>query len=140
MKKLLYFIPVLCVLALGITVFFNLKSKETIYNTYYVNGNTAGNLYNAGMFCENNGVVFFANPDDHNALYAMDIDGSNLKKLSNDSATYAAAQAAYSVLDCGGHRILTAFPLARQFLNRLQSQIGCEVEAEGVCNPAPIIS
>ncbi len=95
MKKLLYFIPVLCVLALGITVFFNLKSKETIYNTYYVNGNTAGNLYNAGMFCENNGVVFFANPDDHNALYAMDIDGSNLKKLSNDSATYINADSNY---------------------------------------------
>ena len=50
------------------------------------------------------------------------------------------AQAAYSVLDCGGHRILTAFPLARQFMDRLRSQIGYEVEAEGVCNPAPIIS
>ena len=48
--------------------------------------------------------------------------------------------AAYTVLDCGGHRILTAFPGARPSLETLKSQIGCEVEAEGVCDPAPPIT
>ena len=49
-------------------------------------------------------------------------------------------RAAYTVLDCGGHRILTAFPGARPSLEALKSQIGCEVEAEGICDPAPPIS
>lgn len=95
MKKIIICIPILCICAIGIAVFFNFKSKETTYNTYYVNGNTSGNLYNAGMFCENNGVVFFANPDDHNSLYVMDADGSNLKKLSNDSVSYINADSNY---------------------------------------------
>ena len=54
------------------------------YNESYVNGNTAGNLYNGGLFCESSGKVFFANPDDYNRLYAMDLNGSNLEKLCND--------------------------------------------------------
>ncbi len=65
------------------------------YNTGYVNGNTAGNLYNAGLFCESNGTVFFANPDDNNRLYSMDSDGGSLKKLCNDSAMYINADDNY---------------------------------------------
>jgi len=48
--------------------------------------------------------------------------------------------AAFTVLDCGGHRILTAFPRARQSLDSIKAQVGCEVEAEGVCDPAPPFS
>jgi hypothetical protein len=70
-------------------------SDQVKMNTTYVNGNTAGNLYNAGLFCENNGTVFFANPDDNNRLYSMDVNGSNLKKLSNDTATYINADSHY---------------------------------------------
>jgi hypothetical protein len=65
------------------------------YNESYVNGNTAGNLYNAGLFCESNGTVFFANPDDKYRLYSMDADGSNLAKLSNDTVMYINADSHY---------------------------------------------
>ena len=44
-------------------------------------GNTSGNFYNGGMFCENGGVVYFSNPYDNNALYSMNPDESNMKKL-----------------------------------------------------------
>lgn len=54
------------------------------FNDGYVNGNTAGNLYNGGYFCEYDGIIYFANPDDDNRLYSMDSNGTNLKKLSND--------------------------------------------------------
>lgn len=70
-------------------------SKHIHYNDTYVNGNTAGNLYNAGLFCENNGTVFFANPDDQNRLYSMDPNGKNLKKLNNDSVMYINADSNY---------------------------------------------
>ena len=65
------------------------------YNESYVNGNTAGNLYNGGLFCENSGKVFFANPDDYNRLYAMDLNGSNLEKLCNDTVMYINADSHY---------------------------------------------
>ena len=45
------------------------------YNDGYVNGNTAGNLYNEGYFCEKDGIVYFANPADNYCLYSMNPDG-----------------------------------------------------------------
>lgn len=65
------------------------------YNESYVNGNTAGNLYNGGLFCESSGTVFFANPDDSNRLYSMDLNGSNLKRLCSDTAMYINADSHY---------------------------------------------
>ena len=44
-------------------------------------GNTAGNLNNNGLYCESDGVVYFANPYDNNALYSMSPDGSDLKRI-----------------------------------------------------------
>lgn len=56
-------------------------------------GNTPGNLNNGGYFCEADGRVFFANAYDEYALYSMDANESNIKKL-NDGA--------YSCLNVGG--------------------------------------
>lgn len=44
-------------------------------------GNSAGNVYNNGMFCEYNGLIYFSNPYDDGALYSMQPDGSKLKRL-----------------------------------------------------------
>lgn len=44
-------------------------------------GNTSGNLYNGGLFCESDGYVYFSNPYDSNALYCMRPDESEMKKL-----------------------------------------------------------
>lgn len=44
-------------------------------------GNTSGNLYNGGLFCENGGYVYFANAYDGSALYSMRADESEMKKL-----------------------------------------------------------
>lgn len=46
-------------------------------------GNTAGNAYNGGMFCEYDGVVYFSNPYDGNTLYSMSPDETHMKKLIN---------------------------------------------------------
>ncbi len=58
------------------------------YNDGYVNGNTAGNLYNEGYFCEKDGIVYFANPADNYCLYSMNPDGTNIKKLEDQSVSY----------------------------------------------------
>lgn len=46
-------------------------------------GNTAGNLNNKGLFCENNGTVYFSNPYDHNVLYSMNSDETDIKRLND---------------------------------------------------------
>lgn len=49
-------------------------------------GNTAGNLYNGGYFCEDSeGNVFFANSYDSGSLYVMNADESQIKKISSSS-------------------------------------------------------
>lgn len=56
-------------------------------------GNTPGNLNNGGYFCESDGRVYFANAYDNYALYSMNADESNIKKLNDGS---------YSFLNVGG--------------------------------------
>ena len=46
-------------------------------------GNTAGNLNNKGLYCESNGKVYFSNPYDHNVLYSMNPDETDLKRLND---------------------------------------------------------
>lgn len=46
-------------------------------------GNTAGNLNNGGLFCEDEGVVYFANAYDSGTLYSMNADETDVKKLSS---------------------------------------------------------
>lgn len=45
-------------------------------------GNTGGNLNNNGLFCENEGQVFFSNPYDENTLYVMNPDETEVRKLT----------------------------------------------------------
>ena len=96
MKKLpvILTIGLIVIVASVFSVVYHYQNK-TKYNESYVNGNTAGNLYNAGLFCESNGTVFFANPDDKYRLYSMDLDGSNLAKLSDDTVMYINADSHY---------------------------------------------
>lgn len=90
--KPLILIGVLVVIAIAVSV---LTQEQFHFNEGYVNGNTAGNLYNGGMFCEQGGTIFFANPNDQNRLYSMDSDGKNLQKLSDDVANYINADEHY---------------------------------------------
>jgi hypothetical protein len=72
---------------IGIGLYFRWL-RTTHFNDTYVNGNTAGNLYNAGLFCEYDGIIYFANPSDDYHLYSMQKNGSELTKLSDDIASF----------------------------------------------------
>ena len=58
-------------------------------------GNSAGNLYNGGLFCENAGRIYFSNPNDDYTLYSMSLDLKDFKKLYNDYARYINADENY---------------------------------------------
>lgn len=81
MKK---FIPVFILSFIFILfIVMTLFSGRTKMNEDNTIGNTAGNLNNKGLFCEQNDTVYFANPYDNNVLYSMTPDESDYKRLGN---------------------------------------------------------
>ena len=88
-------IPIFIIGGIIAAFFLNRSSNDIVMNDGYVNGNTAGNLYNGGLFCENNGIIYFSNPSDGGKLYSMDSNGENLKKLADDIPTYINADENY---------------------------------------------
>jgi len=67
-------------------------------------GNTAGNLNNRGLFCEYDGKVYFSNAYDDGALYRMNPDETDIKKLNNSKAEYINAGGKYLVYYQKGSR------------------------------------
>lgn len=83
-QKLIGALVMIAIVALVIITF---RSKQTVYNEEYVLGNSSGNLFNGGLFCEYENRIYFSNPKDEGRLYVMDADLSNYEKLSSDTAT-----------------------------------------------------
>lgn len=46
-------------------------------------GNTPGNINNAGLFCESEGMVYFSNPLDGGSLYSMTVDEQDVTRLGS---------------------------------------------------------
>lgn len=84
--KLFITLSILTILALIVILVYN--SGRTYYNDENETGNTAGNIYNGGLFCEKDGKIYFSNDQDDGSLYVMKSDGTSLKKLSDDKAVY----------------------------------------------------
>lgn len=89
MKKVIAIILIiLAISGIGIGVFFNYQHSRTTMNNDNAVGNTSGNLLNGGLFCEYDGKIYFANPNDYNKLYVMNSDCTDIKKLNEDSVAY----------------------------------------------------
>lgn len=67
----------------------------TIFNDTAVNGNAIGNLYGNGLYCEVDGKVFFANPNDNDRLYVMNPDESEIEFYAEDSVYYLNSDGRY---------------------------------------------
>lgn len=63
-------------------------NTKIYYNEDSYIGNTAGNLYNGGIFCKQDETIYFSNFNDDGALYSMDLDFSHVKKINTDKACY----------------------------------------------------
>ncbi|MDD2973102.1 MAG: DUF5050 domain-containing protein [Lachnospiraceae bacterium] len=58
-------------------------------------GNTAGNLNNNGLFCENDGMIYFANAYADGALYRMDANAQNVTRISDAKVQFLCAGGKY---------------------------------------------
>lgn len=69
----------------------------------YTPGNTAGNLYNRGLFCESDGILYFSNIAEDGALYQMNLDGSGLKLVTDDKVRFLNADEDFLYYSCANH-------------------------------------
>jgi len=82
---------IIAVVVLGIVGglgYYKYINSVTYFNDPGTTGNTTGNLYGNGLFCEYDGVVYFANPNDKNRLYKMNPDESDIEYVANDSVYF----------------------------------------------------
>lgn len=84
-KVLLSLFLITALLMTGVIIY---SENHTLPNDEELSGNTAGNIYNGGLFCEKNGKIYFSNDNDNGSLYMMNSDATEVKKLSDDKAAY----------------------------------------------------
>lgn len=92
-KKLI--IGVLFIITILVIYILSRHSNRFIYNDNNAFGNTPGNLFNNGLFCELNDNIYFSNRNDDGTLYQMDSNMNNFRKLSDDKVEFINAVGNY---------------------------------------------
>lgn len=91
-KKIRNIIIGVAVVAVIVTIIvlivINNENNRFKYNGDGAIGNTTGNLYNGGAFCQYEDRIYFANPADNNYLYSMKLDGSDVQLEYKDMVSY----------------------------------------------------
>jgi hypothetical protein len=92
-KRVLILLTVLTMAAVLWVLFYS--KGRTYYNDASETGNTTGNIYNGGLFCEQDNTIFFSNDEDGGRLYRMNSDCTDIKKVSDALAVYINADDNY---------------------------------------------
>jgi len=74
-------------LGLVLSIFFNVRNTKIPSNPAGTVGNTAGNINNGGLFAESDGVVYFSNSFDDDTLYCMNVDETDIRKISSSQVS-----------------------------------------------------
>jgi hypothetical protein len=114
-KKIAIAVLIIAGVFFVIMIVFLILSGITKKNPEGILGNTAGNLYNLGLYCECDGTIYFANPSDDGVLYKMTSDCRNVKKVYSDKIRYINADKNYiyyarnNQLKAGGGSIFSVY-------------------------------
>lgn len=93
-KKLILVFSLVFVFIAGFFIFQEVK--VLLYkNPEGTVGNTGGNINNGGLFCQVGDKVYFANQYDNGTLYVMNVDETDIKKLSDAKPMYINADGNY---------------------------------------------
>lgn len=84
--KVIIGLLVFLIIVVGIIVYIISHKKEPIPEGYM--GNTGGNLNNHGLFCENDGWIYFSNSYNQSKLYKMKTDLSEVTQLTDVPVEY----------------------------------------------------
>lgn len=102
--KALLFTGIFILFLISTLVISSFKDKIPS-NDISVTGNTAGNINNGGLFLELDNKIYFANSYDSNCMYSMNMDGTNIQKLTNSSVSFinGAGDYLYYFMDSGNN-------------------------------------
>lgn len=81
--------------AIAFAGIYRYTNNRTFMNKSDEIGNTAGNIYNGGLFCEQDKRIYFCNNNDDGCLYVMNPYLKNYRQLSTDKAVYINADDNY---------------------------------------------
>lgn len=81
-KPLKIIIAVITAVLLLLVLVWSLMAQRIALNPEGTVGNTAGNLYNEGLFCEYDGTVYFSNSNTNGGLFRMSPDESNISRIN----------------------------------------------------------
>jgi hypothetical protein len=114
-------IIILITVAVGsaVVVYFYLNMIPEVDPT--VGGNTTGNLYNGGYFCEMDGKVYFRNNYDNGCMYSMNVDETDIKPVTTMNVYFISGNGNYLY-----------FYMDSQHLSLSTSGIGTTVKYYGV--------
>lgn len=82
--------PVILIFVLIVAgaIIYSKISDMTFKSNPGIIGNTAGNLYNYGLFCDDGERIYFSNYKDQGLLYSMSYDLDDYKFVTKDVARY----------------------------------------------------
>lgn len=112
-KKILIAIGIVLIIAIAIILFY--LSGKTKFNNEDADGNTAGNLYNNGLFCQYEDKIYFSNLADDGALYSIDTDLSSSTKLVEDKVNYINVSGKYIIYNRENNQKATSTGNALEF-------------------------
>ena len=96
LKKVGRLLIALVILTAGAVIaLYIYNDGRTYYNSEDELGNTSGNIYNGGLFCEQDDRIYFSNSQADGALYVMQSDLTGWKRLRDDKAVYINADENY---------------------------------------------
>ena len=82
-RGIIAIITIIVLLVFGTIMMLMKLSTKVQMNTLPISGNTTGNLNNSGLFCESNGILYFANAYDNYALYSYNHNNGKCKKITD---------------------------------------------------------
>lgn len=92
-KRIFITLTIITVLTIGGLLIYS--SGRTYFNEEEEIGNTAGNIYNGGLFCEQDGKIYFSNDNADGSLYVTTPSFSKFEEISDDKAVYINADENY---------------------------------------------
>ncbi len=93
-RKMIITVLILLII-IGLLIFSRIHNQVVLYDDPNTVGNTSGNLLNGGRFCEADGIIYFSNTRDDEALYSMNINLNHMKKIIGDKVSYINAAGKY---------------------------------------------
>lgn len=85
-KRIFIFLIILTVVTLGSLYLYT--HDRTFFNGENEIGNATANIYNGGLFSEQDGYVYFSNANDDGSLYVTDSNLVNFEKIHDDKAVF----------------------------------------------------